>query len=355
MLWYPLWGDRAYDFGRRGCGFVNARERAYAFLRGEKTDRIPVHPLVMQYAAQRTGVPFDEYCLDHTRQHEAMTRFSRECGLEYIHPAGFPYCEAGAYGLEVIYPRDGLPRPARPLIRDIERDLNRIRPLNLEGDAAVMNRVEGVALYQRTVMDELFVAGHCEGPLAEYTDLRGVSEGFCDLYDHEDEVRQALRIITDNQKRFIALQVEAGARCMSIGDAVCSQIGPDLYRAFVLPLHQELVDYVHSLGAVVKLHICGNITKLLPDLIGIGVDMIDLDHAADYREALPLLKKGQALCGNIDPVGVLYAGTPEMVYDRVREFVRKTQGRCIVASGCEVPKGTPAENYRAFVEATENL
>ena len=81
---------------------MNARERAFRFVQGQSVDRIPVHPLVMQYAAQKTGVSFRDYCLDHRKQYEAMMRFSETYGLECVHPSGFPYCEAGAYGMEVV-------------------------------------------------------------------------------------------------------------------------------------------------------------------------------------------------------------------------------------------------------------
>ena len=331
---------------------MNGRERTLAFLQGRPADHVPFHPLVMQYAAELTGVNYRDFCTDYRRQSEAMVGFARQYGLDWLHPAGWPYCEAIAYGLRVSFPENGLPLAEERLIRDPETDLDRIRPLDIESSAMMMNRVECVRYNKETVRDEFFLAAHCEGPLAEYTDLRGVEDGLMDLIMYPDEVADAMRVIVDNAKRWILLQVQAGADCVSIGDAVCSQISESMYEEFILPLHRELVDYVRSLGAYSKFHICGNITHLIPRLIELGIDMIDVDHMVELKpEYYAAMRPGQCFSGNIDPVSQLRFGTPESIRAAVSAVMKNSSGKLILASGCEVPKGTPVENYKAFYEA----
>lgn len=333
---------------------MTAKERTLRFIEGKSVDRLPFHPLVMQYAAQMTGVPFSQYCLDYKKQCEAMIGFAKKFGLDWFHPSGFPYCEAGAYGLAVEYPYDNLPYHTAHLFEDPETEIGKIKPLDIENNPAMMNRVDGVHHYAQTVGDEYFVAGHCEGPLAEYTDLRGVSEGFMDLYDYPDEVKGALRIIVDNAKRWITLQIQAGAVCMSIGDAVCSQISLPMYEEFILPLHKELVKHVHSLGALVKFHICGDITQIIPHLVNIGTNIIDIDSlVSDVPALIKLLGQNQVFCGNIDPVALIKNGTPDSIDVAVKNLVKITANKCMISGGCEIPKDTPDENYRAFFDATK--
>ena len=331
---------------------MNGKTRTMAFLEGRPVDHVPFHPLVMQYAAEMTGVPYGAFCTDYRQQSKAMVEFARKYGLDWLHPAGWPYCEAIAYGLEVTFPHDGLPLAKKPLIEDIETDLDRIRPLDIEASATMMNRVEGVRYNKETVGDEFFLAAHCEGPLAEYTDLRGVENGLMDLITDPDEVADAMKVILENTKRWILLQVQAGADCVSVGEAVCSQISESMYAELIEPLHRELAEYIRSLGVYSKFHICGNITHLIPRLIRMGVNIIDVDHMVDLKpEYFAAMQQGQCFCGNIDPVSQLRYGTPESIQQAVSALMKNSGGKLMLASGCEVPKGTPAENYKAFHEA----
>lgn len=333
---------------------MNGRERTLAFLHGEPVDHVPFHPLVMQYAAAQSGIKYGAYCTDYRQQSKAMVTFAREYGLDWLHPAGFAYCEAAAYGMDIIYPENGLPYAKTPLITDAERDLDKIRPLDIEANKGMMNRVECIAYEKKTVGDAFFLAAHCEGPLAEYADLRGVSESLIDLIDYPDEVFDAMKVIVENAKRWIKLQVEAGADVVSIGDAITSQIGLSLYEKLVYPLHRELAAYIASLGVYSKFHICGNITHLIPYLIEAGINIIDCDHMVELKsEFFAAMKQGQVFCGNIDPVSELRFGTPESIRKAVDALMSRPEGKkkIMLASGCEVPLGTPPENYKAFCDA----
>ena len=335
---------------------MNGRERTLAYLKGEKVDHVPFHPLVMQYAANLTGIKFGDYCTDYRAQSKAMVNFAREYGLDWLHPSGFAYCEATAYGMDVVYPEDALPYPAAPFVTDIETELDKIHPLDIENDRGMMNRVECIRYEKETVGDEFFIAAHCEGPLAEFTDLRGVSAGLVDLIEYPDEVSSAMRVILDNAKRWIKLQVEAGADVVSIGDAIASQISLGLYEELLFPLHKELIAYIASLGVYSKFHICGNISRLIPDLLQTGVNIIDIDHMVAVKpEYIPLMKDDQFFCGNIDPVQQLRFGTPDSIRNAVKKLMSTPEShKIILGSGCEVPLGTPVENYKAFRETASH-
>lgn len=162
-------------------------------------------------------------------------------GMECVHPSGFAYCEAEAYGLDVTYPEDDLPYSKTHLVNSID-EIDKIKELDIEEHKGMLNRVSAVKRYKELHDEDVFICGHMEGPFAEYSDLRGL-----------------------------------GQACMSIGDAASSQIGPDLYREYIFKLHKELVEYVHSLGAYVKIHICVDISPILDMLIDTKANIIDVD------------------------------------------------------------------------------
>ena len=53
-------------------------------------------------------------------------------------------------------------------------------------------------------------------------------------------------------------------------------ISPSSYRRYIKPLHKELFDFIRSRSsAKIFLHSCGSIRKVIPDLIEIGLDIIN--------------------------------------------------------------------------------
>ena len=163
-----------------------------------------------------------------------------------------------------------------------------------------------------------------------------------------------MEIIMENAMNFITAQVKAGAHCIGIGDAACSQIGPDLYAEFAFERERKLVEHIHSLGALAKLHICGDTTSIMPKMIETRADIIDVDHlATDMANFAMLLKPGQVLCGNADPVSVIANSSPENIKEIVRSIHEQTCGRTIVSAGCEIVPDTPVANLRAFREAAD--
>jgi uroporphyrinogen-III decarboxylase len=159
-------------------------------------------------------------------------------------------------------------------------------------------------------------------------------------------------VIIESAIEFIDLQIYAGAHCIGIGDAFCSQIGPELYDQFAFLRQKRLVDHIHSRNALAKLHICGNTSSILEMMIATGADIVDIDHLVPSMSGYSsLLRKNQVLCGKADPVSVIQDGSPEFIAETVSSDYSSASGRCIVSAGCEITPGTASENMRAFMMA----
>ena len=50
---------------------------------------------------------------------------------------------------------------------------------------------------------------------------------------------------------------------------------PEMYRELLKPFHKRAVDWAHERGLVTELHSCGFIEPLIPDLVEIGVEMLN--------------------------------------------------------------------------------
>jgi len=327
---------------------LTSRERTLKFIAGEPVDRIPFHPIVMRWAAQYAGVKYSDFCRDFRAKCPAVIKSAEDFGMDWLTVLSDPYCEAEAFGLQVEYPEDNLPMDRSGHLPDMDA-VRALKPYRVEDHRRLMNRVRELAEFKNLTGDRFFKVGWVEGPVAEYADLRGVSNAAFDLYDDPDAVHIAMEVITEAALNFITAQVQAGADCIGIGDAFCSQIGPDLYRQFAFEREKRMIDHVHSLGALAKLHICGNTTALIPDMIRTGADIIDIDHlVSSMAPFAPLLGARQVFSGKCDPVAVIQNGTAGTIRHSVEEDLSQAAGRCIVSAGCEITPGTSQENLKVF-------
>ncbi|RPI34659.1 MAG: uroporphyrinogen decarboxylase [Chloroflexota bacterium] len=329
---------------------MNSFERFHNRLHGLPVDRPPNFDIMMTFAAHFIGQPLSRYYLDYRVLAEANQAVQQAFDLDLLQAISDPYREASDMGLEVEFPEDGLPVSKKPLVVAPE-DLSKVRVPNPSTSRRMSDRLEAIRAMKSHSAGQVPVMGWVEGALAEAADLRGVNNTFVDLYERPQWLLDLLEHCVEVEIAFARLQVEAGADIIGLGDAVCSQISPRMYRRFALPYERRIFDAVHQAGSVARLHICGNTTRLLPDMAQCGADIVDLDWMVGFGQAAEIFGTGPAPCGNFDPVAVMFQGTPDMVYESVRHCLRVGGARSFVMAGCEIPDGTPHENLRAQAQA----
>jgi uroporphyrinogen decarboxylase len=309
----------------------------------------------MRLAAKHAGVKYRDFCLDYKKKVEANIRCAEDFSYDWVNVMSDPYAEASAYGTKLTYPEDNLPVVAGWLVNEIN-EIDKIKVLRTEDHERMMSRVNEIKEFRRVVGDKQFICGWVEGPLAEYCDLRDLSAACMDMYENPDKIKKALEIITENAMGFAEAQVKAGADCIGMGDAVCSLISPDLYQEFVFPLEKRIVEHVHSLGARLKLHICGNTSGILADMVRTGADIVDIDHlVGSMADFIDLFPAKQVPSGNSNPVSVIRDGNRATIEESVRECFTATRGRGIVSAGCEIPPDTSVENMVSYMKAAHSL
>ena len=141
-------------------------------------------------------------------------------------------------------------------------------------------------------------------------DLRGLNTLMLDFFDDPPFVEALFDFTVRMEIEFARAQIEAGATLIGIGDAAASLVGPKLYSQYVLPCEQRLVAAIQAMGALVRLHICGNTKRIVEGMGQTGADIIDLDFPTPLGHARRAMKRRQVLLGNIDPVRALRDGTP---------------------------------------------
>jgi MtaA/CmuA family methyltransferase len=262
-----------------------------------------------------------------------------------------PYRETSAFGAKIEYVPEGVPRCLEPIIRTID-DVRALRRPDVHACERTRDRILGAALYQERLKGTVPVYGWIEGPLAEACDLAGISDMLASLMNDADFSNSLMDKCTLTAKDFARAQIESGCDIIGIGDAVCSQISRRTYDVYVREKHREIIAFIHELGARVKLHICGDITHLLPSLRDLGIDILDLDWKVDLDAAHAAMGENVICSGNINPVDI--QNTPEpglraLAHDLLK---REAGRRFILSGGCEITVETPPANLRALREAS---
>ncbi len=332
---------------------MNGHERVSAMLNGRATDRGPLMPITMIFAADRLGVPYGEYATDCDKLVEAQLLTAQRFGFDHVSVISDPACEACNCGAKVRFFADQPPAidETQPLLADKTALASLEVPDPSQG--RMLNRVKAVELFRQKVGGELFIEGWVEGPCAEAADLRGINHLMVDFFDNPSFVRDLFEFNIEMAARFAQAQVNAGADIVGLGDAAASLVGPQIYEEFVLPYERRLVEKLHAMGTRVRLHICGNIGLILPHISTLGVDMLDIDSMVSLSDARAAVGPDVTLAGNINPVAALRNSTPEKIVAAITACRAESAPRYIVAAGCEIPRDTPEENVRALLAACE--
>ena len=329
---------------------MDSLERLQRRIHGETVDRPPNLDIMMTFAAHHVRQPLSRYYQDYRVLCQANMAVVEEFNLDIVQAISDPYRETADFGADVVFPGDGLPLCRRPLLVD-PVDLVGLKLPSPDTGRRMSDRLDAVRLFREQVGGRVPIMGWVEGALAQAAGLRGVGTLLMDLYDRPEWVRELLQVCAEVEVRFARAQVAAGADIIGLGDAVGSQVSPAMYRQFALPYERRVFDAVHEMGALGRLHICGNTGKILDDMASSGADIIDIDWMVDMHVAAEAMGDRAVVCGNMDPVEVFLRGTSERVRAATVNCLELGCMRCVSAAGCEIPDGTPHENLLAQARA----
>ena len=330
---------------------MNGRDCILSFLDGRTVDRLPLMPITMMFAADFAGVPYGQYAADYRALVDAQIATAREYDFDYVSCISDPAREAADCGAKVQLFDDQPPAiiESEAVLAD-KRSLAGLTMPDPLGGGRMTDRIRAVESFKQQLDGERLIEGWVEGPCAEGADLRGINTLMLDFMDDPAFVTDLFEFCLEMALAFGKAQIEAGADLIGVGDAAASLVGPQIYNEFVLPFERRLAGGLQEMGGRVRLHICGNITRILEPIGTLGCDVVDLDFMVPVADARAAMGDDQVLLGNLDPVRDIRDGTPESIRAALAECHRQAGPRFIVGAGCEITRDTPPENVRAMTQ-----
>ncbi len=202
-----------------------------------------------------------------------------------------------------------------------------------------------------------------------YLWTRGFLRGYSDLIGNPALVQKILHRYLDMQLAYWGKMFSVLGDMIDVvqmADDFAGQndmlMSPELYRKYLKPLHKELFDFVHSRSsAKVFLHSCGSIRKVIPDLIEIGLDIINpVQVSAAGMDSAELKREyGEDLTfwgGGVDTQCTFDGShTPEEVREDVKRRVSDLMpgGGFVFATVHNIQGNVPPENIMAMWETLQ--
>ena len=319
-------------------------------VKGEKVDFVPRIPVLMHFAADHIKASYADFARDHKVMCDANIALVTDYGIDQLDVMSDAYCETSAWGGKITYHEETTPHCTAPLAEN--KDLGLLATPDLISPR-VKNRLDAIDAFKKFGHEKYSITGWVEGPAAEAADVRGVEKFLVDLMLDESFACELMDKCTDFAVEFALAQIARGCDTIGVGDAIASQIGPDLYERLVLPREKILFDAIQKAGGLIRLHICGDINPLLPSIATLGVDIIDCDWQIDIVKARKILGPKVTIAGNLDPVEDILRSTPDKIHKGFKRIYNEIGNPYFVKGGCEIPRDTPPENLRAVCEPIE--
>lgn len=140
------------------------------------------------------------------------------------------------------------------------------------------------------------------------------------------------------------------------GDQRNVMIGPERWRSVFKPLYKRLYERVRTAGKKTINHVCGSVVEIIPDLIDIGLDVLEsVQVEATGMNPYDLKKRfghDIALWGGLGSQSIIPFGKPETLRTEIRRLADEMSidGGYILSCSKALQAGTPVENAAVIAE-----
>lgn len=161
--------------------------------------------------------------------------------------------------------------------------------------------------------------------------VRGWEEFFVDMIERPAWAHFLCRMFTDfyledyrRAARVTAGRIDLFLLISDLGTQRGPLISRAMFQEFVAPYLRAMIDGIHALGARVLYHSCGAIRAFIPDLMALGVDVLDPIQPTGPDMAPERLKAdfggNLSFHGGLDMQRLLPSGTPDAVRAEARRY-----------------------------------
>jgi len=192
------------------------------------------------------------------------------------------------------------------------------------------------------------------------TYLRGFGNYLCDIAVDDLRIRKLTSIVEDYMvavtRKYLGLGVEYLHFGEDLGLQTALPMSPEMWRQWVKPSYEAIMGPCRDADVPVYLHTDGHVLEIIPDLIDVGVRVLNPQIGANGLDGLEEMAKGKvAIHLDLDRQMFPFV-TPSEIEDHVGEaFERLYDKRGGLMLLAECGPDVPLENIHAICRSYERL
>lgn len=191
--------------------------------------------------------------------------------------------------------------------------------------------------------------------------LRGMENLMVDLMEGSPFAEELLDRVTASREAHACRFAEAGVDVLMLGDDIATQVdmmlSPDLWRRTIKPRLARVINQARQVRSdlLILYHGDGNMRTVIPDLIEVGVDILNpvQPECLDPYEMKREFGRDLAFWGCLGTQTTLPFGTPESIRETCLKLISEVGkgGGLLLAPTHLIEPDVPWENIMAFVDA----
>ena len=343
---------------------MNHKERVYAALEHKTPDRVPrfiwLGRGIIDRLTKNLDIPAEQldFWLDNDIL-QCWVSINREMerpvpeGTEFTDEWGIIWRREGYYNSPVFHPLKG-------------KDAAFIKNYSMPDPKSR----ERFSLLEKLISDygkEYFIGADVSGTLFEPAcHLRSMDEFLIDLTENSEEASLILDKLESFSQCAALESLHRGADWIWLGDDLGSQenmlLSPELWRAHFKPRMKRIIESIRreKPDAFIAYHSCGSMSPVIPDLVEIGVNVLNpLQESAKGMDQAAIKtafgNRITLMCG-LDTQTFTPKAKPAEIAAKTKELCTRlgAGGGYIFAVSHHIQHDTPDENIRAILDALSN-
>jgi len=353
--------SRIWEVEHGRATFTN-RDRVVAAYRRSFADRVPVYPIVASFAGTLDGLSIEEYCTNVPKAITAMMNYYERYQPDVVLAYNDLAKEAEAFGCRVKYSDYVVPSIDQHVLHEDKSKLAKLvmpDPYKTARLPGFLEQCEALVKAKPPTA----IGAVAVGPWTIAMLLRNPEIMCLDTIDDPAFVHDLMRFSTEYAKQVgdAVLGTKIG---LSYSDptASCSLVGPETYREFIKPYHQDLVNYFRAKKVGTTVHICGTTHQIHEDLVDVGfvAITIDLDQQGDPALQVDQLdrlitlgnQRSVVAIGNVD-VTIFERATKQQIEAEVKRCIDTAgkRSRFVLSTSCELPPRADPDCVKWMMDA----
>lgn len=326
---------------------------------GVRPDRMPVWQINGIVASHHYGHLWDDIRKDNKLLVEVTRKFAREVGVDILNQGGEPNSVVmDLPGVEVTFPKDNYSNVMNHYFvepEDVEKK-ELYDPWDRKQAPKLWDGHLSAVIDLAKVEKDYFVPNGTWGVITMAGFLRNVETLLMDFMLEPDLAHKAIERAAKLSTEVVKVGLDGGCQTAMYGDPTSSGslISEDDYNEFVFPHMKKAIKEFKKYGAPTYLHVCGDVLPVINAIKNLKLTMFSFDYMNDVSKMVEIVDDRFTLAGNLNPMDVIWMGTPEKVDKAAKEVIEKVgDARFVLATGCETPRDTPIANLQAMKTAVE--